>query len=137
MDDYWSKREDSNPLDLAQWVAILRACSAEEAFQQTFSRDIVARDVIEFLALSRTFPRSMLFCLLRLQMHTHAISECPLTHFSNEAERQCGKLISRMNYSSIDEILEEGLSSVSGRGAQNHRPDCHRTQQPVYVLSDR
>jgi uncharacterized alpha-E superfamily protein len=109
MDDYWRSRSESHPLEIAQWVAILRACSAEVAFQQTYSRDLSPQDVMEFLLLSRSFPRSMLFCLMRLQVHLHAISECPLTHFSNEAERQCGKLIATLNYAQIRELMDEDV----------------------------
>jgi uncharacterized alpha-E superfamily protein len=110
MDDFWGKRNEHNPLDTAQWVSVLRACSAEEIYQQTFSQDVSDLEVIEFLILSREFPRSILFCLNKLQYHIHAVSECPSTHFSNEAERQCGKLIANLNYCKISEIDENGIA---------------------------
>ena len=109
MDDFWGKRDESNPLDTAQWVSVLRACSAEEIYQQTFSQDVSALEVIEFLILSREFPRSILFCMNKLQQHIHAVSDCPITHYSNEAERQSGKLISTLNYCDVNEIAETGI----------------------------
>jgi uncharacterized alpha-E superfamily protein len=104
MDEYWAKTHDSNPLDAAQWLSVLRACSAGEAFQLTHSQQFEANNIVDFLVLSRRFPRSILFCANQLQKHVHAISECPVTHFSNEAERKCGILMSKLNYSKIDEI---------------------------------
>ena len=109
MDEYWKKLGDSNPLEAAQWVSVLRACSAEQAYQRTFRHDLNVKDVIGFLLLSREFPRSILFCLNNLQKHIHAISDCPITHYSNEAERHCGMLISRLNYCKIEEILKKGI----------------------------
>ncbi len=104
MNEFWSKREEPNPLDAAQWLSVLRACSADEAFQQMHSQRLEADDIVDFLALSRYFPRSIRFCANQLQKHIHAISDCPVTHFSNEAERKCGILISKLNYCKIDEI---------------------------------
>jgi len=108
LDEYFKKEAIENTLDAAQWLAILRACSAEDAFQQKFSTVLTGENVIEFLLLSREFPRSVLFCLLQLQEFIHAISDCPITHYSNEAERQCGKIIAKLNYTDIDEILGDG-----------------------------
>ena len=114
MDAYWGKLKESNPLDGPQWLSILRACSAEEAFQQMHSQQLEANDIVEFLALSRYFPRSIRFCVAQLQKHVHAISECPLTHYSNEAERKCGILISKLNYCTIDEISGEHTDKFLG-----------------------
>jgi len=107
MNDYWKKRGENNPLDAAQWLSVLRACSAEEAFQQMHSQRLEADDIVEFLVLSRYFPRSIRFSVNQMQKHIHAISGCPITHFSNEAERKCGILISKLNYCRIEEISGE------------------------------
>ena len=104
MDHFWGDQEAINPLDAAQWLSVLRACSAEGAFQQMHSQRLEGDDIVEFLALSRYFPRSIRFCVSQLQRHMHAISQCPLTHFSNEAERKCGILLSKLNYCRIEEI---------------------------------
>jgi len=107
MDAYWGEREANNPLDAAQWLSVLRACSAAEPFQQMHSQRLEANDIVEFLTLSNYFPRSIRFCVSQLQKHIHWISECPVTHFSNEAERKCGILLAKLNYSKIEEISGE------------------------------
>lgn len=96
-------------VDIAEWIAILRACSALEAYHQEFVANVKRASVIEFLLQSREFPRSILFSLKQLQLALYAISGCPLTHYSNEAERHCGRLISNLNYASAAEILGSDL----------------------------
>jgi uncharacterized alpha-E superfamily protein len=61
------------------------------------------------LLLSRVFPRSVFYSVQRLQAAMHAISGCPVTHYSNEAERLVGKLISELSYTSTEEIIKKGL----------------------------
>ena len=107
MDEYWGERDELNPLEAAQWLSVLRACSAEEAFQRLHSQRLDGKDIVEFLSLSRFFPRSILFCVSQMQKHIHAASDCPITHFSNEAERLCGIIISKLNYCKVEEITGE------------------------------
>ncbi len=101
-------------LDLAHWVTVLRACSAREAYQRTYVQDITARNVADLLVLSRVFPRSIFFCLQRLQLAIHAVSGCPITHYSNEVERLIGRLLSELNYTSTDEVIKKGLHKTIG-----------------------
>ncbi|MEM9399603.1 MAG: alpha-E domain-containing protein [Verrucomicrobiota bacterium] len=86
--------------------AVLRACSASTAYQQTYDADLTLKNVLQLMILSREFPRSMLFSMNELQLAIHGISQCPITHFSNEAERMCGLMISKLNYASVEEIIK-------------------------------
>jgi uncharacterized alpha-E superfamily protein len=94
--------------DIAQWVCLLHACSGLEAYHQNYVSDIVPEHVAEFLIFSTDFPRSILFSTDRLDEHLHAISGCPRTHYSNEAERLCGRLLSNLKYGNAAELLETG-----------------------------
>lgn len=85
-------------LDAVQFAAILRSCTGFEAFHHEHGSDLDATPVREFLLISRKFPRSALFCIKRLQLAMHAISGCPISHFSNTSERLTGRLVSRLNY---------------------------------------
>lgn len=116
--------EESDSLDDAQWAALLRGCSALEAYHRVFVDDIDEANVRNYLMLSRDFPRSVLFCVERLQAAMHAISQCPPTHYSNEAERLTGMLISRLKYSTNQDLegdnatelihdVEEALSKIA------------------------
>ena len=95
--------------DLIQWVAILKSCTAMEAYQRIYVGDVHPTHVVDFLMHSRYFPRSLLFCLSELQLAVHGISNCPVSHYSNEAERLCGKLISNILYTSVEEVFGHGL----------------------------
>lgn len=101
--------------EVVQWVSVLRACTALEAYHRVHVGDVLPREVVGFLVLSREFPRSILFCLNQLQFALHAISGCDLSHYSNEAERACGRIISQLVYSSVDDILNEGLHEFLAR----------------------
>lgn len=104
--------EDPNQTNwISHWGAVLRACSASTAYKQTYKMDVNSRKVLEMLIFSRDFPRSMFYSLLELQKAVHAVSGCPITHYSNEAERLCGRLISQFSYASIDEIMNQGIDN--------------------------
>jgi len=109
---YFSLKEahkSGGVLDTAQWLAILRACGGQDGYHQVYVSDILPDHVMEFLLLSREFPRSILFSLTQVQQALHKISGCPVSHFSNEAERLCGRLINQLNYTKVEEIKEKGL----------------------------
>ncbi len=101
--------EDQRSAAIIEWGAVLRATSAFPAYQQAYRSDVRPLHVLELLISSRNFPRAMLFCLNELQRSIHAISGCPVTHYSNEAERLCGRLISQLNYTSMQEMVERGV----------------------------
>lgn len=99
-------------LDTAQWAAILRGCSAYEAYHRIYADEIVGDSVRELLVLGRDFPRSVLFSVNRLQLALHAVSKCPTTHFVNEAERKTGLLISRLQYASSSDLAEDKVKDL-------------------------
>lgn len=99
-------------LDTAQWIAILRAAGGQDAYHQVYVSDVIPEQVVEFLLLCREFPRSIHFSLKCLQNAVHAISGCPLSHYSNEGERLCGRLLSDFSYLTIEDIMKRDLHQV-------------------------
>lgn len=97
---------ENDAIDTAQWAALLRGCSALEAYHRIYVSEVTGNHVRNLLMLSRSFPRSVLFCVNKLQLAMHAISKCAITHFSNEAERRMGLLISRLNYASESDLQD-------------------------------
>ncbi len=96
-------------VDVTQWMAVLRSCSAMEAFLKVSRAQITSWEVAEFLILHDSFPRSIRFCVDALDTALHEISGCERGHFSNEAERLCGMLRSGLDYTTIATIFETGL----------------------------
>ena len=97
--------------EVVQWVSVLRSCAGVEAYHRVFVSDVSRLNVVSFLVQSREFPHAVLFSLSQLQLAIHAISNCSITQFSNEAERITGRIISKVLYTSVQEIVDGGLHS--------------------------
>jgi len=95
--------------DVTQWMAVLRSCSAMEAYLKIHPGDVAAWRVAEFLILHGDFPRSIRFCAEQLDSALHRISGCPESHFSNDAERLSGRLRAELSYTTIVDIFDRGL----------------------------
>jgi uncharacterized alpha-E superfamily protein len=104
-----SGEEVGGNMDITQWMAVLRSCSAMEAFLKTSHGQVTSWGVAEFLILHDTFPRSIRFCADNLDLALHQISGCDRAHFSNEAERLCGMLRSNLDYTNIKSVFATGL----------------------------
>lgn len=90
------------------WTAILRSCGALGAYR-VLNRGINARGVVDFLMFSKDFPRSVRFCIEKADVSLHRISGTPRGTFSNEAERESGRLLADLNFGSTEEVFSNGL----------------------------
>jgi uncharacterized alpha-E superfamily protein len=96
-------------VDTVQWQAVLRSCSAFEAYRKIYRGQVTPWSVAEFIILHDEFPRSIRFSVDAMDRALHRISGCNRVHFANEAERLSGRLCSELNYTTIVEIFEVGL----------------------------
>lgn len=96
-------------VDITQWMAVLRSCSAMEAYLKLFQGCVSSWEVAEFLVLHDSFPRSIRFCVDALDQALHSISGCERSHFSNEAERLSGMLRSSLNFTTVRSMFQLGL----------------------------
>ncbi len=103
-----SNEDEITSPGILHWTAILRSCGAMGAFRSEH-REISARGVVDFLIFSPDFPRSIRFCIEKLDASLHRISGTPRGTFSNESEREAGKLLAAINFSSTDDVFTEGL----------------------------
>jgi uncharacterized alpha-E superfamily protein len=90
------------------WSAILRSCGALGAFR-AFERSITARGVVDFLVFSKIFPRSVRYCVERVDVCLHQISGTPRGSFTNDAEREAGRLLADLNFGVTDDAFADGL----------------------------
>jgi hypothetical protein len=65
--------------------------------------------VAEFLVLNEDFPRSVRFCLTELNHALRRISGVVDARFSNDAEKLAGRLLGELQFSTIEEIFEQGF----------------------------
>lgn len=99
--------ETSSP-GVLHWTAILRSCGALGAYRAV-NREITARGVVDFLIFSKDFPRSVRFCIERADVSLHHISGTDRGTFSNDAERETGRLLADLNFGSTDDAFTVGL----------------------------
>ena len=90
-----------------QWIVALKSASAAEAFGKAYRGASDPREVVEFLLLSRVFPRSVFFCLVA--------AENQLTDLARAAEsvsrpqRLLGRTRAALEYSDLDELMRTDL----------------------------
>lgn len=96
------------PIDNIQWTALLSSASGFQMYKQQHGR-IDPNLVAQFLILDRFFPRSIHYCLIRAEDSLHQISGTPIGTFGNEAEQSIGRLRSDLNFTSIKEIIGQGM----------------------------
>ena len=92
-----------------EWSAILRSCSAWDAYKWIHGAEVRPELVAEFLLLNEDFPRSVRFCAEQLNLSLRRISGVAESRFSNEAEKLAGRLVAELQFSTIDEIFDYGL----------------------------
>jgi uncharacterized alpha-E superfamily protein len=99
----------SNALQLAQWIAVLRTCSAFEAYHHRYLDQIQPAYLAEFLLLSPTFPRSVRHCVSTLDYHMRGLTFTREGQYSNSAEQIGGRLRAEIGYTTIDEVIAHGM----------------------------
>lgn len=96
-------------IDAVQWGAILRSCSAFEAYHRLYVTSVNPLKVSDFLIFNDDFPRSIQFSVRELDKNLHRISGCSLGEYSNAAERLSGRLLSDLKYGNINDAFNLGL----------------------------
>jgi uncharacterized alpha-E superfamily protein len=119
---------DAVVLDAADWMALLRACSAREAYYRQFTADVRSDRVAEFLLLNADFPRSVRFAAARVESGLLAMARWSGRRAGGRSERLAGRLHASLDYGQLDEILRDGshayLTGISGQ--------CHQIHTALY-----
>ena len=95
--------------DALEWSAVLRSCSAWDAYKTIHGADVHPRLVAEFLLLNDGFPRSVRFCVSELNRALRRISGVAEGTFCNDAEKLTGRFLAELQFSTVDEIFDRGL----------------------------
>ncbi len=101
--------------DALEWSAILRSCSAWDAYKTIHGAEVSPRLVAEFLLLNEYFPRSVRFCVSELNQALRRISGVAEGKFCNDAEKLAGRLVAELQFMTIDEIFATGLHGYLDR----------------------
>lgn len=90
------------------WLALLKCCSANESFLKRSYFTINRKQVAEFLILEQTFPRAILYCLLKAKyclVQLNSIDEYDIGKNSMELLQE---LINSIKSKSIDNFFDVG-----------------------------
>jgi uncharacterized alpha-E superfamily protein len=90
-------------------MAILTSCSGYEPFNKKRSLGEPGISVANFLIFDPHFPRSVRYCLSRLQRAALAITGRPVNQPGNEVEHAVGALVRWLNLVKIDDFVKAGL----------------------------
>ena len=96
------------PVDVHGWIAVLKSVGAYEAFRKVHY-EVTPANVSDFLILSAQFPASVRHSVGRVDSCLRRVSGNGGTSPTNEAEWAIGKLNSRLNYLTAEEIIANGL----------------------------
>jgi uncharacterized alpha-E superfamily protein len=104
-----SPQEVGGVLDELQWISLLRSAGAYQMFRQSRDPVITPKAVAAFLLLDPVFPRSVRYCLDRIQgtlaiVHGRSVPGAP-----DDLECLSALMQARWSYTRIDELIAGGL----------------------------
>lgn len=92
-----------------EWSAVLRSCSAWDAYKAHYGPVVHPASVAEFLLLADDFPRSVHFCVREVDAALRRISGVAGDRFSNDAEKLAGHLLAELRFSTANDVFDAGL----------------------------
>jgi len=112
------------PASHAEWIGLLKSCSALEAYCRCYTADLRPERIAEFLLLNSEFPRSVRFASARVESSLTAIAVLTARGAGGRADRMAGRLLASLDYGQVDEILSEDphvyLDTIGRHCAQIH-----------------
>jgi uncharacterized alpha-E superfamily protein len=106
-----------------EWVGLLRACVAFEAYCKAHTAAIRPLRVADFLVLNPEFPHSIRFAVDRVNAALHIIGDLT-ERKAKTPTRIAGRLRAQLSFSSIEEIMAGGarayLENIRGECGQIH-----------------
>lgn len=95
--------------DTTYWKYLLMSISGYELYLKTYRSGFEARQVVELIVLNRDFPRSVLYSINQLMRYFMRLRSDRNADSYQKIEFLIGKLKSKINYSTTDSILQQGL----------------------------
>jgi uncharacterized alpha-E superfamily protein len=104
-----SPQDVGGVLDELQWIALLRTAGAYQMFRQSQQRAIAPKAVAAFLLLDPIFPRSVRYCLERINETLKIVRGSAVPGPPDEMECLSGLVLARWSYTGIDALISNGL----------------------------
>ncbi|MFZ1454740.1 MAG: alpha-E domain-containing protein [Saprospiraceae bacterium] len=97
-----------SPMDYLHWSALLKSVSGFNTYRRLYG-NLEASKVVEFLILNDVFPRSVFHCITEAEICLRNISGKSSRGFTNSSEKTIGALRSKLEFTSVNEIIDFGL----------------------------
>ncbi len=121
-----------DPADHLEWIGLLKSCTAFEGYCKVYTAELGAGKIAEFLLLNREFPHSVRYAVDNMQSGLGQLPEGASSQGSNRLHRLAGRLQASLNFSQMDEILADGLSSYLA-DVQRQCIQIHHVLHQVYI----
>jgi uncharacterized alpha-E superfamily protein len=95
--------------DTTYWKYLLMSISGYELYLKTYRSGFEAKQVVELIVLNRDFPRSVLYSINQLMRYFMRLRSDRNADSYQQIEFLIGKLKSKINYSTTESILKQGL----------------------------
>jgi uncharacterized alpha-E superfamily protein len=112
-----------------EWVGLLRACVAFEAYCKAYTAEIRPLRVAEFLVLNPEFPHSVRFSVDRINAALHIIGDLTERR-AKLPTRIAGRLRAQLSFSQIEEIMAEGAHAY----LENVRSECAQVHSAIHQI---
>ena len=90
----------------AGWTALLKSCSAHEAYLRTYRAAVEPERVVEFLVLDRLFPRSVYAALVQAETCLSELDPTAgRTGVDDQARRLLGRARTDLEFRVADDLL--------------------------------
>src|SRR5580700_5383342 len=112
-----------------EWVGLLRACVAFEAYCKVHTAEIRPLRVAEFLLLNPEFPHSIRFSVDRVNAALHIVGDLT-ERKAKTPTRIAGRLRAQLSFSQIEEIMAEGAYTY----LENVRSECAQIHAAIHQV---
>lgn len=112
------------------WMGLLRSATAFEAYCKVYTADLTPDRIFEFLLLDEEFPHSVRFSIDSLQCALDKIQGDSGKSRAEPLRRLIGRLQASLNYSSVDEILNQDVVGY----LRNIQAQCRAIHGTIYEL---
>ena len=123
---------ESHREDYLDWIALLKSCTAFEAYCNVYTADLVAPNIAEFLLLNAEFPHSLHFSVKRMSRSLAQIGQITQSRRNQQLNRKAGRVQSLLQFSHIDELDHDELPQFL-REIKRQCLDIHDTIYQVYI----
>lgn len=96
--------EDLRPFENIQWMSVLRSLTAYEMYRRLVRQRVQGDSVLRFLLQDREFPRSVVFCLMRMQRTLPKLPE------KRGVERAMARALALLRDADVESLMKKGLS---------------------------